>query len=72
MLIHRIEDLIRSSAHRLFVYSRASMADPAMAEMPEMQYLYRRPAVMDWSDTAATFDVKPTPLDDVLRELATS
>jgi nucleoside-diphosphate-sugar epimerase len=48
----------------------AAQADPMMAEMPEMQYLYRRPLVMDWADTAATFDLKPTPLDDVLRELA--
>lgn len=45
-------------------------ADPVTAEMPEMQYLYRRPAVMDWSETATAFDLKPTPLDDVLRELA--
>ncbi|MFI7674863.1 NAD-dependent epimerase/dehydratase family protein [Actinophytocola sp. NPDC049390] len=47
-------------------------ADPVMAEMPEMQYLYRRPAVMEWTDTATVLDLKPTPLDDVLRELATS
>lgn len=47
-------------------------ADPAMAEMPEMQYLYRRTSVLDWSETATTFDLKPTPLDDVLREVATS
>lgn len=47
-------------------------ADPLMAEMPEMQYLYRRPAVLDWTETATTFDLKPTPLDDVLREAATN
>jgi hypothetical protein len=29
-----------------------------------------RPTVMDWSRTAATFDLKPTPLDDVLREMS--
>lgn len=44
-------------------------ADPVMAEMTEMQYLYLRESVLDWSDTAAEFDLKPTPLDDVLREL---
>ena len=48
----------------------AAQADPVMAETPEMQYLYRRPMVLDWADTAAEFDLKPTPLDDVLRELA--
>jgi nucleoside-diphosphate-sugar epimerase len=49
-----------------------AQADPIMAETPEMQYLYQRPMVLDWSDTATTFDLKPTPLDDVLRELASA
>lgn len=44
--------------------------DPVMAESAEMQYLYHRECVLDWSRTAATFDLKPTPPDDVLRELA--
>jgi nucleoside-diphosphate-sugar epimerase len=44
--------------------------DPVMAEAAEMQYLYLRPMVLDWSDTAAKLDLKPTPLDDVLGELA--
>ena len=44
--------------------------EPVMAETAEMQYLYLRPSVLDWSRTAATLDLKPTPLDDVLRELA--
>lgn len=47
----------------------ATMADPLMVEVVEMQYLYQRECVMDWSRTAAEFDLKPTPLDDVLREL---
>lgn len=47
----------------------AAIADPIMAETTEMQYLYQRPTVMDWSRTAAAFDLKPTPLDDVLAEL---
>ncbi|MBP2326563.1 nucleoside-diphosphate-sugar epimerase [Kibdelosporangium banguiense] len=48
----------------------AVLADPIMAESAEMQYLYLRPSVIDWSRTAAAFDLKPTPLDDVLRETA--
>jgi nucleoside-diphosphate-sugar epimerase len=48
----------------------AALADPIIAETVEMQYLYLRPAVLDWSRTAATFDLKPTPLDEVLAELA--
>ncbi len=43
--------------------------DPVMAEMTEMQYLYLRESVLDWSDTATAFDLEPTPLDDVLHEL---
>lgn len=48
----------------------AAQADSVMAETTEMQYLYQRPTVLDWSRTAATFDLKPTPLDEVLAELA--
>jgi nucleoside-diphosphate-sugar epimerase len=48
----------------------AMKADPIMAESVEMQYMYLRPSVLDWSRTAANFDLKPTPLDDVLTELA--
>jgi len=47
----------------------AMAADPLMVESAEMQYLYRRECVLDWSPTAAEFDLKPTPLDNVLREL---
>lgn len=46
------------------------LSDPVMAESAEMQYLYLRPSTLDWSRTAATFDLKPADLDDVLRELA--
>jgi nucleoside-diphosphate-sugar epimerase len=48
----------------------AAQADPVMAESAEMQYLYLRPSVIDWSPTAAAFGLAPTPLDDVLRETA--
>ncbi|BCJ54445.1 NAD-dependent epimerase [Actinoplanes sp. NBRC 14428] len=50
----------------------ATMADPIGAESVEMQYLYQRESVLDWSRTAAELDLKPTPLHDVLRELATA
>lgn len=46
------------------------LADPIVAESAEMQYLYLRPSTLGWSRTAATFDLKPADLDDVLRELA--
>ncbi|WP_261569439.1 NAD-dependent epimerase/dehydratase family protein [Frankia gtarii] len=47
-----------------------AISDPIMAEVPEMQYLYQRPSVLDASLAARTFDLKPTPLDDVLIETA--
>ena len=47
-----------------------AMADPVMVELAEMQYLFYRENVLDWSRTAAELDLKPTPLDDVLQELA--
>ncbi|MEJ3747183.1 NAD-dependent epimerase/dehydratase family protein [Actinomycetes bacterium KLBMP 9797] len=47
-----------------------AITDPIMAEVPEMQYLYQRPAVLDASLAARTFDLKPSPLDDVLLETA--
>ncbi|WP_374215869.1 NAD-dependent epimerase/dehydratase family protein [Frankia sp. AiPs1] len=47
-----------------------AISDPIMAEIPEMQYLYQRPSVLDASLAARTFNLKPTPLDDVLIETA--
>jgi len=47
-----------------------AMADPMMVELAEMQYLFYRESVLDGSRTVAEFDLKPTPLDDVLRESA--
>jgi nucleoside-diphosphate-sugar epimerase len=46
------------------------LADPIMAQTWEMQYHYQRPHILDASLTAQTFDLKPTPLDDVLLETA--
>ncbi|OLF10748.1 NAD-dependent epimerase/dehydratase family protein [Actinophytocola xanthii] len=48
----------------------AARADSIMAELPEMQYLYERPAVMGTELTRRTFGLEPTPLDEVLRETA--
>lgn len=45
---------------------RLGQADSIMAEIAEMQYLVRKPQVLDSSRTEETFGVKPTPLDDVL------
>ncbi len=60
----RIRPMTPQELHAIVV------SDPVMAEAAEMQYLYLRPSTLDWSRTAATFDVKPADLDDVLRELA--
>ncbi|WP_345046242.1 NAD-dependent epimerase/dehydratase family protein [Streptomyces rameus] len=44
--------------------------DSVMAEFPEMLYLYDRPNVLDASCTAKALDVTPTPVDEVLAEMA--
>ena len=44
--------------------------DSVMAEFPEMLYLYDRPNILDTSSTLKTLGVTPTPLDDVLTEMA--
>jgi nucleoside-diphosphate-sugar epimerase len=41
-----------------------------MAEFPEMLYLYDRPSILDASFTAKVLDVSPTPIDEVLAEMA--
>lgn len=43
---------------------------PMIGELPEMQYQFRRPFVLDSSLTEGTFGLKPTALDDILRENA--
>ncbi|MGP4110762.1 NAD-dependent epimerase/dehydratase family protein [Streptomyces sp. 4N509B] len=45
----------------------AGLADPVMAQVWEMQYLYQRPAVMDASHTARTFGLAATDLEEVLK-----
>ncbi|WP_260194556.1 hypothetical protein [Actinophytocola gossypii] len=47
----------------------AARTDPIMAEVPEMQYLYQRPAVMGTALTTRTFGLTATPLDEVLTEM---
>lgn len=49
---------------------RIARTDSILAEIPEMQYLYRRPFVLDSSLTEQTFGFGPTPLDDALVEMA--
>ncbi|MGN9788178.1 NAD-dependent epimerase/dehydratase family protein [Nonomuraea sp. ZG12] len=44
--------------------------DSIMAEFPEMLYLYDRPNILDASAARKTLGVTPTPIDDVLREMA--
>lgn len=48
----------------------AGLVDPIIAQTWEMQYMYQRPFLLDASLTARTFDLEPTPLDEVLHETA--
>ncbi|MFW6689453.1 NAD-dependent epimerase/dehydratase family protein [Streptomyces sp. MAR4 CNX-425] len=43
---------------------------PLVRELPEVQYQFRRPFVLDSSHTERTFDLSPTPLDDTLADMA--
>ncbi|GAA2284574.1 NAD-dependent epimerase/dehydratase family protein [Nonomuraea roseoviolacea subsp. roseoviolacea] len=54
-------------AHELEEIART---DSIMAEFPEMLYLYDRPNVLDASSTREALGVTPTPIDDVLAEMA--
>ncbi|MBB5083990.1 NAD-dependent epimerase/dehydratase family protein [Nonomuraea endophytica] len=44
--------------------------DSIMAEFPEMLYLYDRPNILDASSAIKSLGITPTPIDDVLREMA--
>lgn len=46
----------------------AGIASPMIRELPEMQYQFRRPFILDSSLTEQTLGLKPSLLDDVLRE----
>ncbi|WP_158894653.1 NAD-dependent epimerase/dehydratase family protein [Amycolatopsis anabasis] len=48
----------------------AGLASRMIRELPEMQYQFRRPFILDSSWTEQVFDLKPSPLDDTLRETA--
>ncbi|RKE22303.1 NAD-dependent epimerase/dehydratase family protein [Streptomyces sp. TLI_171] len=71
----RLAELAGAPAPRLDRMSAAALAeaarlDPVMAEVPEMLYLYDRPALLDSAATEAALGVSAaTPLDTVLKEL---
>ncbi len=44
------------------------LVDPTAREFREMAYQFDRPFVLDSSAATRTFGIRPTPLDDVLRE----
>ncbi|MFI0717696.1 NAD-dependent epimerase/dehydratase family protein [Streptomyces sp. NPDC021224] len=52
---------------------RLGRADPVMAEIPEMRYLYQQPHILDATRTVRELGLGPaTPLDDVLAETVAS
>ncbi|SFW67374.1 NAD-dependent epimerase/dehydratase family protein [Amycolatopsis australiensis] len=55
----------------MWLLKAAGLTSPMIRELPEMQYQFRRPFLMDSSATEQTFDLKPTLLDDLLRENVT-
>lgn len=51
-----------------WLLTAAGLASRMIRELPEMQYQFRRPFILDSSRTERTFDLEPTPLDDLLRQ----
>jgi hypothetical protein len=51
-----------------WMLTTAGLFSPIIRELPEMQYQFRRPFVLDSSLTEQTFDLKPSDPDDILRE----
>ena len=58
----------RISAIPRFAMRTLGLAMPMAREFEEVRYQHDRPFVMSSEDFTATFGVKPTPLDDALRE----
>jgi nucleoside-diphosphate-sugar epimerase len=58
----------RVAAMPAAVLRLAGLVNPAAREMPEVQYQWRRPFVLDSSAATAAFGIEPTPTDEALRE----
>lgn len=74
-LAHRLAELAGAPAPRLGRMSAGELAEAArrdavMAEVPEMLYLYDRPALLDSTATEAALGVTASPLDTALAETA--
>jgi hypothetical protein len=50
----------------------AAAEDSFMAELPEMQYMFQRPFILDSSYTEEVFGLVPSPLDDALHAMASA
>ncbi|QES49269.1 NAD-dependent epimerase [Streptomyces venezuelae] len=59
--------LIRMTREEL---ERVGRTDSVMAEFPEMLYLYDRPSILDAAATARALGITPSPLGEVLAEMA--
>jgi nucleoside-diphosphate-sugar epimerase len=72
-LATRLADLAGAPSPKLrampdWMLTVAGIASPMIRELPEMQYQFRRPFILDSSLTEQTFGLRPSALDDVLRE----
>jgi nucleoside-diphosphate-sugar epimerase len=74
-LATRLAELVGRPVPELFSMSQEDLAaaaasDPVAGELPEMQYMYRRPFILDASLTERAFGLSPTPLDEALLDAA--
>jgi nucleoside-diphosphate-sugar epimerase len=72
-LATRLADLAGAPGPKLrampgWMLTMAGIASPTIRELPEMQYQFRRPFVLDSSLTEQMFGLKASPLDEILRE----
>ncbi|GAA4023827.1 NAD-dependent epimerase/dehydratase family protein [Allokutzneria multivorans] len=52
-----------------FALRLAGLVNPTAREMPEVQYQFQRPFVLDSTAATATFGIDPTPTDTALRDM---
>jgi nucleoside-diphosphate-sugar epimerase len=71
-LATRLAELAGAPTPRLrrmpgWMLSAAGIFSPMIRELPEMQYQFERPFILDSSKMQETFGLAPTPLDDAIR-----
>ncbi|HEY5516040.1 MAG TPA: NAD-dependent epimerase, partial [Pengzhenrongella sp.] len=62
-------DPVQVNEHPAVLLRAMGLFNPLMRELPEVAYQLQSPFVLDSTAAQDTFDLKPTPWDDVLAEV---